>query len=134
MDDTLTMRSAIARANTSTRTAARRGAHGVPFKLGRQALAVDILKFEERQAVDFAGMVNLNNVRMVQTGDGFGFTDEAEERLGIRVGTREDHFERTDAVEPNLAGLVDNAHSSAPELAFDLVTRYHWRGRPAPHR
>ena len=44
-------------------------------------------------------------------------------RLGGRMRAAQDHLQGDDAVELDLPGLVDNAHSAAVQLAEDFVTR-----------
>ena len=41
--------------------------------------------------------------------------------VGAGVAAGQDHLEGDDAVEPELAGLVDDAHAAAAQLAQDLV-------------
>src|SRR5438477_374209 len=67
--------------------------------------------------------------RVAQAGDGFGLDLEAEAVLRRGVGAGQEHLEGDDAVELQVAGLVDDAHAAAPQLAEDLVAR-HGRQRP----
>src|SRR5262249_21682080 len=61
----------------------------------------------------------MDDIRVVQPGDGLG--QEAEGGLGPGVVAGQDHLQRRDPVEPELADLVDHAHPAAAEHPQDLV-------------
>ena len=86
-----------------------------------QAAPGDVLQREVRAAVVVAEGVDLDDVRVVQPGDGLGLGQEADGRLGPGVVAGQDHLQGDEAVEPDLAGLVDDAHAAAAQLAEDLV-------------
>jgi len=50
-----------------------------------------------------------------------GLSEEAGGGLGRGIGAGQDHFQGAGAVEPGLAGLVNDAHAAAAQLARDLV-------------
>ena len=66
---------------------------------------------------------DLDDVRVLELGDGLGLGEEAGGGLGAGVGTGQDHLEGDGAVEPGLAGLVDDAHAAAAQFAHDLIAR-----------
>jgi hypothetical protein len=68
-------------------------------------------------------MVDLDDVGVVELGDGLGLGQEAGGGFAAGVGACQDHLEGDGAVEPDLAGLVDHAHAAAPQLVHDLVSR-----------
>ena len=86
-----------------------------------QAAAVDVLQLEERQAVGLADVVDLDDVGVLQAGDGLGLGQEAGDGLGAGMGPGQDHLERAGTVQADLPGPVDDAHAAAAQLAQDLV-------------
>ncbi len=94
---------------------------GSAAQLLRQAAAAAEFQREERPALVFADAVDLDDVGVVQAGDGLGLGLEAGQVVGAGVFARQDHLERDDAVEAALPGLVDDAHAAAADLAEQLV-------------
>ena len=88
---------------------------------GGQALTVDVAHREVVLSLVLADLENRHDVGMVEQGRRL--------RLGMKaivVGFRgqlsgENHFHRDDAVERNLAGLVDHAHAAAGDLVHELI-------------
>ena len=65
--------------------------------------------------------MDLYDVRVLQASDGAGLGVEARQGLRAGVSSGENHFKGDEAVEADLAGLVDDAHAPAPQFAEDLV-------------
>src|SRR5262249_19741203 len=63
----------------------------------------------------------LDDVRMLQPGNGLGFRAETGEflRAGMRLG--QDHFERDRAIQSRLPRLIDDAHRAASQLTRELI-------------
>src|SRR5262249_60002457 len=76
-----------------------------------EAAAGDVLQGEERAAVVLADLVDLDDVRVLQPGHGFGLGAEPAPGLQVGVGAGEDYLEGNPPVEGTLAGLVDDAHA-----------------------
>ena len=68
-----------------------------------------------------ADVVDLDDVGVLEPGDGLGLGQEADGGLGAGVRAGQDHLQGDGAVEPDLAGLVDDPHAAAAQLALDLV-------------
>jgi hypothetical protein len=91
-----------------------------------QLLALDELHRNEAAAVDDAGLIDADDLRMLgQVRAQSRFSDEAlffERRfLGIAVEAAQKHLEGDPAVELGVFGFIDDAHAAAPELAHDDV-------------
>src|SRR5579871_3999208 len=89
-----------------------------------QRATLDILEGEIRQTVYLTDFVNLNDVGMLKPGDCLRFDPEACEAFRLGVCSCQDHFERDNAIEPELAGTVNNPHTAAAENFQDLVAGY----------
>ena len=76
-------------------------------------------------AVLLADLVNLHDVGMLQAGDGFGLFTETSNLLGVGIFAGENHLERHEALEVDLAGLVNPSHPTAAQDAQDLITGDH---------
>jgi hypothetical protein len=61
------------------------------------------------------------NIRVVETGCGFGFSTEASALLRPGEVAGQDHLQGHQAVESELTCLVYNPHSAAADLAHQLV-------------
>ena len=72
----------MARARVSTRPAASRAGQRRAVQSLRQAAAGAVFQGEERQAVVLADLVDLDDVGMLQAGDGLGLGAEAVQFLG----------------------------------------------------
>src|SRR5262249_19090348 len=66
-------------------------------------------------------VIDLNDVRVLQTGEDFRLNLEAGDHVRAGVGAGADHLEGDDPVEAFLTGLVDNAHTAAAGLREDFV-------------
>src|SRR5262245_1853083 len=81
--------------------------------------AVDKLERKIRQAVVLANLVNLDDVRVLQSSDRAGLLLEALQLFRAGVRSREDHLQRDEPVQALLARLVDDAHAAAAEFGND---------------
>ena len=84
--------SATPRASASTSVAARRAGQGVPSSRRSRLPPGDVLQLEERQAVGLADVVDLDDVGVLELGDGLGLGEEADRGDGVGVGAGQDHF------------------------------------------
>ncbi len=66
-------------------------------------------------------MVNLNDIGVLQTGNGLRLGQESSRRLGRGVCPAQDHLERTLAIQANLPGAIHHTHPAAAQLAQDLI-------------
>ena len=94
---------------------------GCAVQSGVEVASVEKLQRYERQAVHFADVVDLHDVRVPELGDRLGLDPEAGQMLRRRLAPANDHLERDQAVQPRLSGLVDDAHPAAAERSQDLV-------------
>src|SRR5690606_9728387 len=81
----------------------------------------DQLHREVRVAIDLAGLVDLDGVRMVDSRRRLGLRTESDAIGGAREIAPDDHFERDHAIEASLSRSIDDAHASAADLLEDLV-------------
>ena len=110
------------RARSAISRAARRGGNGSdPRRALGQAAARDEFQREERPAVGLADFVDLDDVGVVEAGDDLRFGEETGVFRRSVAAIVQDHLEGDDAVELELAGLVDDAHAAAAQLAKDLI-------------
>ena len=77
-----------------------------------------------------ADVVDLDDVGMLQPGDGLGLAQEADDRLGAGVRAGQDHLQGAGRLRLEPSGQVDDAHPAPAQLAEDLVARG-WRGTSA---
>ena len=83
--------------------------------------AVDILHHQEPGAVDIAGVVGLDDVRMVELADGLHLALEAGDRLGVDAGCPWPAPSGPPSFELGVPGLVDRAHAAFAQLGQQLV-------------
>src|SRR5581483_3895855 len=69
---------------------------------------------------------DVDDVGVLEPGRGLRLDLEACERLVVRQLTGADHLEGHGAVQPGLAGAVDDAHAAATEVAEDLIAGDLW--------
>ncbi len=86
-----------------------------------ETAAFEQLERHEGQAVYFADIINLQDVRMPYPGDRLGLDAESGQKIRIRVAPADDHLEGNQAIQANLAGLVDDPHPSLAERLEELV-------------
>src|SRR5688572_23365047 len=63
--------------------------------------------------IKLAGLVNANDIRVLQVCGGLRFAAEAEHLLFAGKLPRQDHLQRDDAVEADLSRAIDHAHPAA---------------------
>ena len=90
-------------------------------QLSRQAPPRAELEAQKREPVVFPNFVNLDDIRMLQTRDRFGFDAETVQIVLAGVAPRQNDLERHDPVEFSLAGLIHDPHASPRNLAQDIV-------------
>ncbi len=84
-----------------------------------QVRALDVLHRDEVHIVHAAQGVNVDNIRMIELGDGGRFCFETPEirRVGREIGP--EHLEGHGAVETDLGGQVNFAHPAATKELLD---------------
>ena len=70
-----------------------------------------------------ADVVDGADVGMVQGGGGLGFAPEAVQGLRVLGDIVGQEFERDEATERGVFGLVDHTHAAAAQLLDDAVVR-----------
>ena len=82
---------------------------------------VHVLHDDELSVATPAELVHGHDVGVVEPGRGPGLAENARPRLRVvhRVGGQD--FDGDDAAEDGIAGAVDGAHPTFPELFLDLV-------------
>ncbi len=88
-----------------------------------QIAAADVLQAQEGPAVELADVVNLNEIAVVEAGDGAGFGVESGQVGGAGVLAGEDHFEGFGPVHLTVTDQVDDAHAAAAQFLQDLEAR-----------
>ena len=88
-----------------------------------QAPPLDKLQRQERAAFVFADFVNLNDIGMLEAGDGLGFGAESGTLLGAGVDAGPEHLQGDRSLQAQVPGLVDDADSAAAALLQDFVAR-----------
>ncbi len=97
----------------------------------REILALDQFEHQGPGRADLLEAVDLRDVRVVQRGEGPGFTLEAGEPVRIAdKGARED-LERHVAPEPSVAGAIHLAHAPGAQGSEDFVVAENRTGTQA---
>ena len=86
-----------------------------------QAAPLDELHGEVRPALVVAHVVDLDDVRVPQARHRLRFALEPRPLVRPGVGAGEQHLEGDEAVEPQVPGLVDDAHAPAAEQGLHLI-------------
>ncbi|OAI41122.1 hypothetical protein AYO40_03835 [Planctomycetaceae bacterium SCGC AG-212-D15] len=86
-----------------------------------EAAAVDVLQREIGPVLLLAHFMDLDDVGMLQSGDGLGFRAKPNQFLARRVLRAENHFQRDHALQIEMKRLVDHAHAAAAQDAQDLI-------------
>jgi hypothetical protein len=89
--------------------------------------AVDEFQREVGEATGQADVVDLDDVGVLKAGDGLGLFQEPRQGAGVGVIAGQDHLERDNPSQVDLAGLVNDPHAPAPQFLEDLEA---WDGRP----
>ncbi len=98
--------------------------HGVAGYVLLQALALQPLHHYERMAVIVLDTVNGADVGMVQQRSGPGLAGKSLERLGIAGKVLWNELQGDVAPKFEVLGLINHAHTPAPQFAKDAVMRY----------
>ena len=86
-----------------------------------QGPAGDVLHDDVVDAVLAGDVVDGNYVGMVKGAGGLGFLDEAALAVGVGDAVGGEDLEGDQAVEPRVAGLVDDTHAALAQLLEDGV-------------
>ncbi len=87
-----------------------------------ETAAVAKFQREEGQTVVFTHLIKLDDVRVLQPGDGLRLDTEAHFLLQGSVCPGEDHLESDESVRLRLPGLVDDTHAAVTQLAENFIT------------
>ena len=112
----------------STSCAAGRAGQGVPSSRWSRLPPSTILQRKVRRPSASPMSMDLDDVRVLQLGRWPRPRQEADRRRRLGVDAGQDHLQGTGAVQPDLPGLVDDAHAAAAQLAQDLVAGDDRRG------
>jgi hypothetical protein len=86
-----------------------------------QRLSLEAFHYEEVDPVLTANIMEHTDVRVVQTGNGFGFAFETLLAGGIRRKMSRKNLDRNRAIEPRISGAIDFAHSTRAEWRKNFV-------------
>ena len=100
----------------------------------RHRLAVHVAHDEVDQAVALADRVDRDDVRMGELGGGLGLAGEALPDVLLEGELGGKHLDGDPALEPLVAGAVDDAHAAPPDLALDGIRVTQRRGEPGRQR
>ena len=95
----------------------------------RDVLALDELEREEDPPVGLTEVVELDDVGVVQLGEGLRLALEALDVVRVLAQGRVDDLERDLAPELLLGRLVDDAHGAAAQLTPEAVARHELFGQ-----
>ena len=85
-----------------------------------EAAAWDVLDDHVRRALVLAEVVDVDDVRVPQLGDGLGLVAEAGDGVRVRRDRLHD-LDRTGPFQLRVIGAVDHAHRSLADEILDLV-------------
>ncbi len=89
----------------------------------RETSSFNKLHGEEGLSVVIAHVEDLDDVRVLEAGDRFGFPQEASSRLWTGMDTGEQHLDSDGAVEPHVPCPVDDPHTAAAQHLEEFVPR-----------
>ena len=95
--------------------------HGPPIDQMFQRLAGKTLHHDEKVSFMLADFMNRANVGMVQCGSRTRFPPKTFKSLRIARGVVRKEFQRHEASQESIFGLVDNPHSTSTEQFDDPV-------------
>ena len=95
--------------------------HGAAVDAVLERLPIKEFHGDEGVAILLADIVNRADVGMVQGRGGLRFTLESRESLRIAGDILRQKFQRDEALEARVFGLVNDTHASAAELFDDAV-------------
>ena len=81
---------------------------------------------EVGEAAGLADVVDLDDVGVLEAGDGLGLLVEPRQGDGAGVGAGQDHLERDQTIQVDLAGLVNDPHAAPAQLLEDLEAGDDW--------
>lgn len=86
-----------------------------------ESVALDILHANKMNPVLFSNIINLHNVGMVESGYGVGLSLKSGDEF--RIGTKDwrKNFKCDDAIQGNLAGLIDYTHPATTQKSLDFI-------------
>ena len=87
----------------------------------RQRLPFDELHRDEAPFEDVADLVDGDDVRMIQRGDGARFLFEAADRVAVAGQPVAEELDRHLAAEPGVVREIDLAHAAAADEGQDLI-------------
>ena len=105
----------------------------VPLHQGHEAAAGDELHAEVMLAVVAADLVDRDNAGVVEQRHGLGLIAEAAQLVVAGEQAGLDHLQGHGPVERDLAGLIDDTHAPAAQLAPDLIVAEVADQGPAGH-
>jgi hypothetical protein len=91
------------------------------LKALEESLAFDTLHDEKVHTVLLANVVERANVRMVETGDGFGFALEALLTYGIGRKMWRKNLDRYNALQPRIPCAIHLTHPARTDRLQDLI-------------
>ena len=94
---------------------------GAVHKLGAKCLSVEQLGDDEELPIVHAGIMNREDVRVGDRGDGFRFPLQARALSGVVRDAVRQQFDGDVAIEPRVAGLVDLAHPTRAEGGENFI-------------
>ena len=86
-----------------------------------EGFALHELHDEHRLAVVLQHVVEADDVRVLEPGEGRSLALESLPQLGIVRDPRMEHLECDVAAEPLVSGAPDHAHAAAPELLAEAI-------------
>ena len=101
---------------------------GLPLDHLGKRLAADVLHHDERRILELAGVVDVDDVGVVQGGQGTRLAGEPLAKL-VGVERRVQQFERDETIGVGVEGEVEIAHPASPDEALDFVAAdVGWQG------
>ena len=90
--------------------------------LGTQRFAFDQLHYQEGTCFELTGIVDRDDVGMVQCGGGPCFLRKAPHAIGMTAGFGSQNFYGNVPLEGRIAGTIDNSHAPFAEFPCDAIT------------
>jgi hypothetical protein len=87
----------------------------------RKRSAFDVFEGNVRLTVVVSDVMNGNDVRMIELGEGIRLAAEAVEVLPLGLLSTKDHLERHHAIQRNMACFVNDSHATTPKFVEDFV-------------
>src|SRR4051812_24028393 len=90
-------------------------------QLRGETSSVHIFQSTEWAVVMLADLVDLNDVRMLQRGDRFRLRAKTIDFVRLRRRSGPHDFEGDGTLQSDVTGLVNHAHSTPAQFAFDFI-------------